>query len=191
MEAGGAGMPGGQEERLPATPRQWLSGAYGGDGGSGFLKQLRKFSFYPTLRLLVDVHVHVMYPMEEVNAAIQSPKLSLSDVKKKINVLICSLQSKRSAASFSAVYQNVVQGAQESPTVEIRWLETYEEAKDPDLVAECELSVLKAGQTARDRGQTAPDRGQTAPDRGQTAPDRGQTTPDHGQTAPDQGQAPD
>ncbi|CAL8359098.1 unnamed protein product [Arctogadus glacialis] len=80
---------------------------------SGFLKQLRKFSFYSTLRLLVDV----MYPMEEVNAAIQSPKLSLSDVKKKIDVPLCSLQSKRSAASFSAVYQNVVQGAQESPTV--------------------------------------------------------------------------
>ncbi|CAL8258928.1 unnamed protein product [Boreogadus saida] len=33
MEAGGAGKPGGQEERLPAVPRQWLSGAYGGDGG--------------------------------------------------------------------------------------------------------------------------------------------------------------
>ena len=53
---------------------------------SGFLKQLRKFSFYSTLRLLVDV----MYPMEEVNEAIQSPELSLSDVKKKIDVLLCS-----------------------------------------------------------------------------------------------------
>ncbi|CAL8340028.1 unnamed protein product [Gadus morhua 'NCC'] len=76
--------------------------------------------------------------------------------------------------------------------VVIRWLETYEEAKDPDLVAECELSVLKAGQTAPDQGQTAPDRDQTAPDRGQTAPDRGQTAPDRDQTAPDRDQtAPD
>ena len=32
MEAGGAGKPGGQEEELPAAPRQWLSGAYGSDG---------------------------------------------------------------------------------------------------------------------------------------------------------------
>ena len=33
MEAGGAGKPGGQEEELPAEPRQRLPGAYGGDGG--------------------------------------------------------------------------------------------------------------------------------------------------------------
>ena len=79
---------------------------------SGFLKQLRKFSFYSTLRLLVDV----MYPKEEVNAAIQSPKLLLSDVE-NVDVLLCSLQSKRSAASFSVFYQHVVQGAQQSPTV--------------------------------------------------------------------------
>ena len=32
MEACGAGKPGGQEEELPAAPRQWLSGTYGGDG---------------------------------------------------------------------------------------------------------------------------------------------------------------
>ncbi|CAL8339529.1 unnamed protein product [Boreogadus saida] len=33
LEAGGAGNPGGQEEELPAAPRQRLPGAYGGDGG--------------------------------------------------------------------------------------------------------------------------------------------------------------
>ena len=33
MEAGGAGKPVGQEEELPTAPRQWLPGAYGGDGG--------------------------------------------------------------------------------------------------------------------------------------------------------------
>ncbi|CAL8275886.1 unnamed protein product [Arctogadus glacialis] len=65
--------------------------------------------------------------------------------------------------------------------VVIRWMETNEEANDPDH-----------GQTAPDHGQTAPDQGQTAPDHGQTAPDQGQTAPDHGQTAPDRGQtAPD
>ncbi|CAL8291926.1 unnamed protein product [Gadus morhua 'NCC'] len=57
--------------------------------------------------------------------------------------------------------------------VVIRWLETNEEANDPD------------------QGQTAPDQGQTAPDHGQTAPDHGQTAPDQVQTAPDQGQTPD
>ncbi|CAL8350261.1 unnamed protein product [Boreogadus saida] len=33
MEAGGAGKPVGQEEELPTAPQQWLTGAYGGDGG--------------------------------------------------------------------------------------------------------------------------------------------------------------
>ncbi|CAL8386221.1 unnamed protein product [Boreogadus saida] len=61
--------------------------------------------------------------------------------------------------------------------VVIRWMETIEEANDPD-----------PGQTPPDEDQTAPDQGQTAPDRGQTAPDPGQTAPDRGQTAPDPGQ---
>ncbi|CAL8378264.1 unnamed protein product [Gadus morhua 'NCC'] len=64
--------------------------------------------------------------------------------------------------------------------VVIRWMETNEEANDPDQ-----------GQTPPDRGRTAPDRDQTAPDRGQTAPDRGQTAPDHGQNAQHKGQTPD
>ncbi|CAL8275697.1 unnamed protein product [Arctogadus glacialis] len=71
-------------------------------------------------------------------------------------------------------------------------METIEEANDQELVAECEMSGLKASQTAPDQGQTNPDQGQTNPDQGQTAPDQGQTNPDQGQTAPDQGQtAPD
>ncbi|CAL8314831.1 unnamed protein product [Boreogadus saida] len=64
--------------------------------------------------------------------------------------------------------------------VVIRWMETNEEANDPDQ-----------GQTAPDQGQTAPDQGQTTPDQGQTAPDPGQTAADHDQTAPDRGQTPD
>ncbi|XP_059898428.1 uncharacterized protein LOC132450357 [Gadus macrocephalus] len=72
--------------------------------------------------------------------------------------------------------------------VVIRWLETNEEANDPDQGQ----TAPDHGQTAPDQGQTAPDPGQTAPDHGQTAPDQGQTAPDPGQTAPDQGQtAPD
>ncbi|CAL8241933.1 unnamed protein product [Gadus morhua 'NCC'] len=59
-----------------------------------------------------------------------------------------------------------------------KWMETNEEANDPELVAECEMSGLKVSQTAPDQGQTAPDQGQTAPDQGQTNPDQGQTNPD-------------
>lgn len=76
---------------------------------SGFLKQLGKFSFYFTLWLLKDV----MSPMEQVNAAIQSPKLSLSDVKRNIDVLQNSLLSKRNDAHFNSFYEGVVQSARD------------------------------------------------------------------------------
>lgn len=77
------------------------------DKSSGFLKQLCKFSFYFTLWLLNDV----MSPMEQVNAAIQSPKLSLSDVKRNIDVLQDSLLSKRNDAYFNSFYERVAQSA--------------------------------------------------------------------------------
>ncbi|CAL8357755.1 unnamed protein product [Gadus morhua 'NCC'] len=79
--------------------------------------------------------------------------------------------------------------------VVIRWMETNEEANDPDQGQTPPgrgRTPPDRGRTAPDRGRTAPDRDQTAPDRGQTAPDQDQTAPDHGQTAPDRGQtAPD
>lgn len=79
------------------------------DKSSGILKHLGKFSFYFTLWLLVDV----MAPMEQVNADIQSPKLSLSDIKKNVDVLLNTLLSKRNDAYFDSFYQRVVQGAQD------------------------------------------------------------------------------
>ncbi|CAL8386239.1 unnamed protein product [Boreogadus saida] len=79
--------------------------------------------------------------------------------------------------------------------VVIRWMETIEEANDPDpgqTPPDEDQTAPDPGQTAPDPGQTPPDEDQTAPEQGQTAPDRGQTPPDEDQTAPEQGQtAPD
>ncbi|XP_063050675.1 zinc finger MYM-type protein 1-like [Engraulis encrasicolus] len=83
------------------------------DKSSGFLNQLGKFSFYFTLWVLKDV----MHPMEQVNSDIQSPQLSLADVKANIDVLTNSLLSKRNEGYFSSFYEGVVKSALESTVV--------------------------------------------------------------------------
>ncbi|KAL2080767.1 hypothetical protein ACEWY4_024560 [Coilia grayii] len=83
------------------------------DKSSGFLKQLGMFSFYFTLCLIRDV----MSPMEQVNCAIQSPKLSFSDVKRNIDVLLNSLLSKRNDAYFNSFYEGVVRSARDISVV--------------------------------------------------------------------------
>ena len=66
MEAGGAGKPGGQEEEMPAAPRQWLPGAYGGDGDwSGVLPpgwRRRAGDVSPEFLCLLGSGLHVIHP---------------------------------------------------------------------------------------------------------------------------------
>ncbi|CAM5074854.1 unnamed protein product [Eretmochelys imbricata] len=74
---------------------------------SGFSKQLRSFSMYFTLTVLVKA----MGPIEEVNAKIQSPNVSLASITKKVGLFQEVLSGMRTDSSYNHFWETTVEKA--------------------------------------------------------------------------------
>lgn len=74
---------------------------------SGFSKQLQSFSTYFRLTVLVKS----MGPVEEVNAKIQSPNMSLASIMKKAGLLQEVLSEMRTDSSYNHFWETTVEKA--------------------------------------------------------------------------------